>query len=293
MSGGAKRKGWYRGRNFSSANSALLKGMAMASEWYFEVTGKQIGPVSSGGLLALARRGTVTYDTPVRKGPDGKWVPAKRVKGLFPSVRGGGDGIPDAPNSGAATKPRLADDSGKSALREDLRFLLFGREQRPASQRESQPERAKFPPVVDSQTVPRTTSDVSCGIICCYVCQKDVAANAPACPRCGAIQTPEGRELGRRAKNQQQIFVGILTTIFVVPFLILFLSILFAASSSKTNVDSSPTRSYTPIITGDYKTDQILQKKDGDLTDAERAQKHAFLDTVILKEDLKRLEDAP
>ena len=56
----------------------------MASQWFYEVAGKQLGPLSSAELLALAQHGIVTYETPVRKGPDGNWVSAKRVRGLFP-----------------------------------------------------------------------------------------------------------------------------------------------------------------------------------------------------------------
>lgn len=58
----------------------------MASQWFYEIAGKQSGPVTSADLLALAQRGTVVHDTPVRKGPDGKWVSAKRVRGLFPEA---------------------------------------------------------------------------------------------------------------------------------------------------------------------------------------------------------------
>jgi uncharacterized Zn finger protein (UPF0148 family) len=55
----------------------------MASQWFYELMGERIGPVSSAELVALAQRGTVTHDTSVRKGADGNWVPAKRVRGLF------------------------------------------------------------------------------------------------------------------------------------------------------------------------------------------------------------------
>ncbi len=55
----------------------------MASEWFYQVMGKQVGPVSSAELRNLAQRGIVTFDTPVRKGAGRTWVSAQRVRGLF------------------------------------------------------------------------------------------------------------------------------------------------------------------------------------------------------------------
>ena len=55
----------------------------MASEWFYQAMGKQVGPVSSTQLRTLAQHGTVKQDTPVRKASDGAWVPAERVQGLF------------------------------------------------------------------------------------------------------------------------------------------------------------------------------------------------------------------
>ena len=55
----------------------------MASQWFCQVMGKQVGPVSSIGLRNLAKQGTISPETLVRKAPDDEWVPAKRVQGLF------------------------------------------------------------------------------------------------------------------------------------------------------------------------------------------------------------------
>ena len=55
----------------------------MASQWFYQAMGQQIGPVSAADLRNLAQRGTIAADTLVRKGPDGSWVPAQRVQGLF------------------------------------------------------------------------------------------------------------------------------------------------------------------------------------------------------------------
>ena len=55
----------------------------MAAEWFYQATGKTVGPVPAAQLKQLAKAGTVTPDTPVRRNTDGKWVKARRVKGLF------------------------------------------------------------------------------------------------------------------------------------------------------------------------------------------------------------------
>jgi hypothetical protein len=55
----------------------------MTSQWFYQVMGEQIGPVSAAGLRKLAQGGAISRDTLVRKGPDGTWVLAERVRGLF------------------------------------------------------------------------------------------------------------------------------------------------------------------------------------------------------------------
>ena len=55
----------------------------MASEWFYQVMGNQVGPVSSVELRNLAQRGAISRDTLVRKAPGSAWVLAERVQGLF------------------------------------------------------------------------------------------------------------------------------------------------------------------------------------------------------------------
>lgn len=51
--------------------------------WFYKLMGEEIGPISSTELRTLAQRGTISADTPVRKGQNGTWIPANRVQGLF------------------------------------------------------------------------------------------------------------------------------------------------------------------------------------------------------------------
>jgi hypothetical protein len=52
--------------------------------WFYQIMGEQVGPLSGTELKQLARRGTIGMDTLVRK-EDGSWVQASRVRGLFSS----------------------------------------------------------------------------------------------------------------------------------------------------------------------------------------------------------------
>uniref|UniRef100_A0A7C4LL94 DUF4339 domain-containing protein n=1 Tax=Schlesneria paludicola TaxID=360056 RepID=A0A7C4LL94_9PLAN len=55
----------------------------MSKEWYYEVMGTAVGPISSAELKRRAQLGQIGPDTPVRLGTEGKWQPAERVKGLL------------------------------------------------------------------------------------------------------------------------------------------------------------------------------------------------------------------
>ena len=55
----------------------------MATEWYCLLMGTELGPFTSKQLLEMARTHRITPDDSVRKGADGNWVGAHRVKGLF------------------------------------------------------------------------------------------------------------------------------------------------------------------------------------------------------------------
>jgi len=55
----------------------------MCALWYYKSGGKEFGPISSPELHDRAQDGRIAPDTPVRIDPDGTWVPAENVVGLF------------------------------------------------------------------------------------------------------------------------------------------------------------------------------------------------------------------
>ena len=61
----------------------------MGTAWYVNVEGKEYGPVSSAELKQWADEQRITPQTAVKKGEQGQWVAADRVKGLFskPSIQ--------------------------------------------------------------------------------------------------------------------------------------------------------------------------------------------------------------
>ena len=94
------------------------------SQWFYTPDNKQrFGPVTAEQLLQLALSGTIRPDFMVRPEEGGKWVPAAKVKGLFPKAsRGapGQDGAAPPPNAELAA-PRLpspgpANPPGRSRL---------------------------------------------------------------------------------------------------------------------------------------------------------------------------------
>ena len=56
----------------------------MADEWYCEIAGREIGPLSSEQLRAMAAKGQILSNDCVRQGSQGAWILARQVKGLLP-----------------------------------------------------------------------------------------------------------------------------------------------------------------------------------------------------------------
>lgn len=55
----------------------------MSIEWYCRLMGSEMGPYTSTQLIEMARSHQLTPQDFVKKGADGDWVGAHRVKGLF------------------------------------------------------------------------------------------------------------------------------------------------------------------------------------------------------------------
>lgn len=55
----------------------------MAIQWFYRIGNEVFGPVSPNEIREKAAIGEILPNTPIRKGPDGRWVRAEKVRGLF------------------------------------------------------------------------------------------------------------------------------------------------------------------------------------------------------------------
>lgn len=89
----------------------------MTREWYFQTMGQEIGPLTAAELKSKVATGLIQPDTLIRRGTDGKWMFAGKVKGLFPEPEPPPAPIepPPAPKPNLTPTIPLAGDSRPSA----------------------------------------------------------------------------------------------------------------------------------------------------------------------------------
>ncbi len=59
----------------------------MAAQWFCQMAGSEVGPLSSQQVKMMVASGRLLPGDSIRQGPSGPWIPAARVKGLFPAVQ--------------------------------------------------------------------------------------------------------------------------------------------------------------------------------------------------------------
>ena len=89
----------------------------MSSEWFAQMDGGEFGPCSGAVLKQYAAEGRVIPTTQVKKGKEGHWVPAQRVKGLFASPS-------DAATGTSATYRRIRARIEGMSFEEARRYLM-------------------------------------------------------------------------------------------------------------------------------------------------------------------------
>lgn len=126
----------------------------MANEWYVLVGDKEYGPLSDQQLRSIAAKQQINQSTPVRKGKDGNWGVASRIRGLIEesqevSVQATTKIVRVAQSSRAAAGPptKAAPDS------------------EPSETRAPKKKRRRLPSCPD--------------------CGKRISPNAASCPNCG------------------------------------------------------------------------------------------------------------
>jgi hypothetical protein len=89
------------------------------NDWFIQKNGKTFGPISDKQLKALASSSKINGETRIKKGVDGQWSTARKVKGLFPLeclAIGIGESaieprLPVAPRSALPVQPSTSDRS--------------------------------------------------------------------------------------------------------------------------------------------------------------------------------------
>jgi len=83
----------------------------MSKQWYYEVMGAPVGPITSVELKACVMARRIVPETRIRLGDDGKWQTADRVKGLFdtPAPVAAKPAAPARTPLVAMTKPTVAE----------------------------------------------------------------------------------------------------------------------------------------------------------------------------------------
>jgi hypothetical protein len=81
----------------------------MAAQWYYQVMGEAVGPMSASELKHAAQTGKVMPESLVKKGADGDWVLAERVKGLFeqPEASTEEEGEPTGESNDGQSQPAV------------------------------------------------------------------------------------------------------------------------------------------------------------------------------------------
>ena len=105
----------------------------MASQWFYQVKGNEVGPFSSAELRNLAQRGVISTETLIKNTPEAAWIPAARVQGLFPASNESPPPIPIAVPPPAVqeiepTRPVVlstADGSGTKQVHQSVLILAW------------------------------------------------------------------------------------------------------------------------------------------------------------------------
>ncbi len=132
----------------------------MADEWYCEIAGREIGPLSPEQLRAMAVKGQIVSSDCVRQGSQGAWILARQVKGLLPPPSDSSSvaveksvslpKVPSMPGGSISSKQEFAE--GGLAKQKPLASQPLGIENLPVAER--LPRASSVPPSPSPPTPP-------------------------------------------------------------------------------------------------------------------------------------------
>jgi len=77
----------------------------MSADWFCKIGEKKVGPLNGQQLKTIVAKGQLKPEHLVRRGSEGPWVPAGRIKGLFPEGMAADAQPPGARRAPATAKP--------------------------------------------------------------------------------------------------------------------------------------------------------------------------------------------
>jgi hypothetical protein len=213
----------------------------MADEWYCEIAGREIGPLSSGQLRVMAAKGQILSNDCVRQGAQGSWILARQVKGLLPAAGGLAGAAAERTASLSKSATMLSRDaSAKQELANGSRARqVVGPEALPVAERlpraSAIPSSSSHPlSPADPPSVPDVFDPVALGIL-------DDPADMKAASQSHATSV-RSRERRRRLERQK-IFVGVLAAaILALAITGLLLALGGRTSQADRNASAAPAK---------------------------------------------------
>jgi hypothetical protein len=186
------------------------RGAKVAREFYCEVMGQLLGPVEPADLKRMAKSGELKPTDRIRQGNNGKWVEARKAKGLFDQQRSTVEPKPVAPPSPESEQP-ASHASAASTTDDDAIASWLGTPEAPSGTTSASPaadwsridldEGDSFDKSLfssESRTVRATPPEQRKNS--CPLCGEEILEVAKKCKRCGeALDT----NLRRGAAAQQ------------------------------------------------------------------------------------------
>lgn len=109
----------------------------MAADWFCKIGEKKYGPLNDKQIKTIVAKGQLKPEHLVRQGSEGPWVPAGRIKGLFPSgVAGNAQSHGKPPSATAKPLPKAA---GKPGVPQAKAATLPTAAEAPAARRRHPP----------------------------------------------------------------------------------------------------------------------------------------------------------
>jgi hypothetical protein len=173
-----------------------------------------VGPLPVHKLKEYAALGEIGRDTMIRKGKDGKWVPAHKVGGLW-------FGFPEVSDRRKKSKPttwKVVDIGGSARfdesptpipLRETDEAVLEIRRETDEAMLEILRETDEATEKIEREArirKQRETSELSARLVACKACGNQVSRAAPSCPHCG--ETVPGLRVECLKCHSRSIAVG-------------------------------------------------------------------------------------